>query len=471
MSETVDVVIIGAGTAGLSALREVRKQTENFLIVNDGPYGTTCARVGCMPSKALIEAANAFHRRTAFAELGIEGAEGLSVDVPAVLERVRRLRDDFVAGTERITDELDERNLPGRARFVAPDTLDVDGQRIRARTIIVATGSRPIVPPHWEELGPRLLTTDTLFEQRTLPATMAVVGLGAIGVEIAQALARLGIRITAFGSSTPIAGIGDPAIHEQAEKVLSQEFTMHRGARAEATLDVDEVCVRAGDREVRVGAVLAAMGRRPNIDDLGLDQLGVPLDEHGMPPLDRATLQIGDLPVYLVGDANEGLEIMHEAGDEGYISGFNSLARSATRFLRRTPMYIVFADPNIVRVGRSYADLEPAQVAIGEVDFEHQGRARVAAIARGKLRLYANRQDGRLLGAEMMAPHGEHLAHLLGLAMSQKLTVHDCLRMPFYHPVLEEGLRTALRDASRQLHEPSRSDLASCDPVGAEALD
>src|SRR5262245_63785560 len=104
MSDSYDVVIIGAGTAGLSALREVRKQTQNFLIVNDGPYGTTCARVGCMPSKALIESARAFHRRVDFGELGLVGGERVSVDLPKVLERVRRLRDDFVAGTVEITD-------------------------------------------------------------------------------------------------------------------------------------------------------------------------------------------------------------------------------------------------------------------------------------------------------------------------------------------------------------------------------
>ena len=101
MSQPLDTIIIGAGTAGLAALREVRKRTERYLIVNEGPWGTTCARVGCMPSKSLIEAANAFHRRHAFAEFGLRGAEGLTADIPAVLQRVRNLRDDFVAGARR----------------------------------------------------------------------------------------------------------------------------------------------------------------------------------------------------------------------------------------------------------------------------------------------------------------------------------------------------------------------------------
>jgi dihydrolipoamide dehydrogenase len=220
-----------------------------------------------------------------------------------------------------------------------------------------------------------------------------------------------------------------------------------------------------------VGAVLVAIGRTPNLDDLGLETLGLPLDAHGLPPIDRESLQVGALPIYLAGDANDGLAIMHEASDEGYISGFNSLASPATCFQRRTPLLIVFSDPNIARIGKGHAELDPEQIVVGEVSFEHQGRARVSAENRGKLRLYASRRGGRLLGAELMAPQGEHLAHLLALAITQKLTVHQLLRMPFYHPVLEEGLRTALRSAARQLHEAPQSDLASCEAVGAEALD
>src|SRR5688572_4398605 len=117
MTESYDVAIIGAGTAGLSALREVRKQTERFVIINEGPYGSTCARVGCMPSKALIEAANAFARRQQFAEFGIRGGEQLRADIPAVLQRVRRLRDQFVAGAIKLTDSVGERNLAGQAQF------------------------------------------------------------------------------------------------------------------------------------------------------------------------------------------------------------------------------------------------------------------------------------------------------------------------------------------------------------------
>ncbi len=199
MADSFDVIIIGAGSAGLSALRQVRKHTERYALINDGPYGTTCARVGCMPSKALIEAANAFHARHAHRAFGISGSEALTVNVPAVLRRVRSLRDRFVAGTLQITDALDERNISGRARLLGPNRVEVNGRRLEARSIVLATGSRPVLPEPWRKLGGRVLTTDTLFEQTTLPQRMGVIGTGAIGIEMAQALSRLGLDVHLFG--------------------------------------------------------------------------------------------------------------------------------------------------------------------------------------------------------------------------------------------------------------------------------
>ncbi len=201
MSQPLDTLIIGAGTAGLAALREVRKRTDRYLIVNEGPWGTTCARVGCMPSKALIEAANAFHRRHAFEAFGLRGAEGLTADIAAVLQRVRALRDQFVAGALQATDTLGAARMAGRATVLGPNAVDIDGTPYATRSIIIATGSRPRVPDEWLAFGDRILTTDTLFEQPTLGPRVAVIGMGVIGVEIAQALARLGIEVAAFTTS------------------------------------------------------------------------------------------------------------------------------------------------------------------------------------------------------------------------------------------------------------------------------
>jgi dihydrolipoamide dehydrogenase len=201
----------------------------------------------------------------------------------------------------------------------------------------------------------------------------------------------------------------------------------------------------------------------------------VPLDAHGLPPIEPCTLQVGHLPVFIAGDADRDRPLLHEAADEGHIAGINAVLAAQgeppRRFRRRTPLSIVFSQPNAAAVGLRHAQLEGQPHLVGEVDFARQGRARVAQHNYGLLRLYAQAGTGRLLGAEMCAPAGEHLAHLLALAIDRELTVHELLRMPIYHPVLEEGLRTALRDAARQLAPASDSDLSDCEAFGSSALD
>ena len=470
MSQPLDVIILGAGSAGLAALREVRKRTDHWRIVNDGPWGTTCARVGCMPSKMLIEAANAYHARRALHTFGIEGADALRVDLPAVLRRVRALRDDFVAGTLAATD-AGERAISGHARLLDAQRVEVNGQVHTARRIIIATGSRPIVPEDWLAFGDRILTTDTLFEQPTLGPRVAVIGLGPLGVEIAQALARLGVEVMAFATGKTVAGLSDPAINDALLARLRDEFIVNVGDKAELREVAGGIQVTNGSATVVVDQVVAAMGRRPNLEHLGLDTLGVELDDKGRPPIDPCTLQVGDLPVFIAGDADGDRPLLHEAADEGHIAGLNALAPTPRGFARRTPLAITFSQPQAAVVGQRHADLPEGQWVGGTVDFARQGRARVAQCNHGRLNVYAEHGSGRLLGAELCAPAGEHMAHLLALAVEQRLTVHDLLRMPFYHPVLEEGLRTALRDAASRLPKASDSDLAACEAYGASALD
>jgi dihydrolipoamide dehydrogenase len=466
-----DVIIIGAGSAGLAALREVKKRTDNVLMINHGPYGTTCARVGCMPSKAFIEAARAYHRRHDLAAFGIGGADGLSVDIPAVLTRTRELRDGFVAGTLEAIDDLGHRSIRGKARLESPGTVTVGDRRYQARAIVLATGSSPVVPAPWRALGPGVFTTDELFELPDLPRRLAVIGLGAIGAEIAQSAAHLGVEVSGFELLETLAGATDPEVNEAAVAALGRDLTLHLGAAAEVTASAGGFTVTAGDARAQVDGVLVALGRRPNLQDLGLDTLGVALDKRGMPEVDPETLQIGDLPVFLAGDANGQTPILHEAADEGHIAGLNAIGPDVRRFPRRTPLGIVFMDPNVAAVGRRFAELDLPATAIGEVSFARHGRARMARTNEGILRVYAAKADGRLLGAEMCAPAGEHLAHLLALAIERGLTVHQMLRMPFYHPVIEEGLRTALRRAGREVPPCGDSDLAACDAYGMEALD
>jgi dihydrolipoamide dehydrogenase len=146
------------------------------------------------------------------------------------------------------------------------------------------------------------------------------------------------------------------------------------------------------------------------------------------------------------------------------------MRRDAECFQRRTPLAIVFTDPNIAVVGRSCGSLAAGEAVVGEVDLRNQGRLRMSGEDRGRIHVYADAKSGRLLGAELCAPRGEHLAHWLALAVQHQATIEDLLRAPFYHPVVEEGLRTALRNASKQLRATPGPDLAACEGSAAMAL-
>jgi len=471
MLDKVDVAIIGAGTAGLAALREVQRRSDDVVLINKPPYGTTCARVGCMPSKALIASANAFHARTMLETFGIAGADQLSADIPAVMTRVRELRDYFVQGVLKSIKDLGDRNIQGQARLDGPNRVVVDGHQIEARQIILAPGSSPIVPKPWQKFSDHILTTDSLFEARDLPARMGVIGLGAIGVEMAQALSRLGIEVHAFDGSDHMAGISDDKVAETLRQSLSQEFAIHVGVEVDLAEADGGVKITWGEESVVVDKVLVAVGRRPNVQDLGLNSLGVALDDKGMPEVDPNTMRIGDTPVLFAGDANGIRPILHEGADEGHIAGLNATSDEPVPMDRRTPLTVTFCTPQVASVGKRAGELDLEDCLVGEFNFSAQGRARIMQENYGLLRIYATRDEGRLLGAEMAVPAAEHTAHLLALAVKQGLTVYDLLGMPFYHPTLEEGLRTALRKIARQLPPCGISDLAGCAPLNAEALE
>ena len=456
----VDVAVIGAGSAGLPAFRAARKYTENIVLIEGGTYGTTCARVGCMPSKLLIAAAEAAHSVEAASGFGVHASKP-TINGEEVMGRVRRERDRFVSFVLKDVENIDEKHLIRKhATFLDDRTLQVGDSTIDAKTIVIATGSSPIVLPMFDEIGDRLIVNDDIFEWETLPESVAVFGSGVIGLELGQAMHRLGVRIRLFGRSGSIKPLSDMAIRDYAEKVFKSEFFLDTKANLLGLERVvNKVKIRFVDHEdgiekaEKFDYVLVATGRSPNVKGLGLENTSLKLDSRGVPIFDPATMQCGNSSVFIAGDANNILPLQHEAADEGYIAGDN-----AGRFpeiksgLRRSPLAIVFCDPQIAMVGQSWKEIEGQKdVVVGKIFFEGQGRSRVILKNKGLMHIYADRNSGLFLGSEFIGPQAEHLAHLLSWAHQQKMTIPQMLQMPFYHPVIEEGLRTALRDVSAQL--------------------
>ncbi|WP_299819600.1 dihydrolipoyl dehydrogenase [uncultured Jannaschia sp.] len=463
-----DVAVIGAGTAGLAAERAARAAGATTRLIDERFAGTVCATVGCMPSKLLIAAGQAAHRARRAPIFGIEPG-GVTVDGAAVMARLRTERDRFVAATRASFDELPSGTcLKGRARFTGPARLALDtGDTVDARAVVIAAGAFPMVPGPFQALGDLVLTNRTVFELETLPGSLAVIGGGAIGLELAQAMARLGVRTSLFDHAETLGGSRDAAVQGALAEVLGEEVTLHLGVEVEAERLGDAACLRwsgASEGEARFERVLVATGRPPQLAVLDLEAAGLPLDDGGVPRFDPGTLQCGDAPVFVAGDANGDRPVLHEAADEGALAGRNAAAwPDVASVARSVPFRLTFTDPPFAVLGAPAGEGS----VIGTASYADQGRARVEARAEGLVRLYADAPDGRLTGAELFAPGADHMAHLLALALARGETAAALLDLPFYHPTLEEGLKPALREICGATEVASRSGRDNGDPPGA----
>lgn len=453
----VKIAIIGAGTAGLSALDAVRETTDDVVLIEGHQWGTTCARTGCMPSKLLIAAARSARAARGAETFGVKASP--TVDGRSVLERVRRLRDDFVEGVlENVRDLPDGMAIEGEVRFEGAGRLDVGGEVLEAERIIIATGSQAFVPDELEEgTGGRYMTIADIFERDDLPESLLIFGAGVIGSEVAQAMTDLGVRVRVLSKGGSIGFLSDPRVNERARAIFASEYSL------DTEVDLGEMGWE-GDRfrcqfkdggdwhEESFAAVLVATGRKPRLDGLDLGKAGIDMADGG-PDFDSETRQIKGTdthPVFIAGDADGERMVLPKATWSGKAAGLHAAAfPQKPGFSPPAPLGIAFTEPSMAQVGQRWQALADRQdVIIGEADFSDQGRSRCEDRNRGLLRIYAEQATGRILGAEAIAPDAEHWMHLLAWGMQAKLSVHTMADMPVYHPVTEEGLRTALRHAA-----------------------
>lgn len=471
ITKTVAVAVIGAGTAGQNAFRQASKSTKDIVIINDGFWTTVCATVGCMPSKLLIAAANRAHDAKCSAQFGVHAQ--VKIDGKQVMARVQEERNRFANGVKKQVDSWPEdKKISGRAYINKQGLIEVNNELIKADKIIIATGSSPFIPEGWaDKLGDRLLTSDNVFELTDLPSSLAVIGAGSIGLEIAQAMTRLGVAVTLFNRVNRVASLQDEDINQKAIECLGCELTMALSSK------VHDVGVQRNDAGKQLAFidyqdnegnsqswhgdyVLVATGRRNNIEQLGIENLGVLLDDKNSPKnLDINTGQIGELEVYIIGDANAHIPLLHVASDEGFSAGSVVCENNTDATIRppAIPLSIVFCEPQIINVGKSLPEIKQdakLEYVIGKVSFDNQGRSRVMGVNCGLLHIYGCKKTDKILGASMVGPDAEYVAHILAVAITNELSIKELLNTPFYHPTILEGLRTALRDVQDQMNIP-----------------
>lgn len=466
MAEHVyDVVIIGAGTAGQTAYSQAIKYSNNILVINDGKWDTTCARVGCMPSKLLIEAAKRVHKSHTAGEFGIYNTT--HIDGAQVMQRVQQKRDYFAGHAQAEVDAWPtEQKLQGHASFVNANTLKVGEQLIHAKATVIATGSVPVVPEGWyEKLQGRLLTSDTVFELLTLPKSLGVIGTGAIGIELAQAFARLGVQVHVFARKTLLGGLSSPELRQQATDLIAQDLNLISNSsiqNAQLVNDAVQISYMANGQTTTldVDYLLYATGRSANLADLNLQNIDSKYLGRLTSYINEQTRQLDLLPLFVAGDVAESRALQHEAAYAGRVAGMNAARYPHIEALKPyTPLGIVFSDPQMATAGQGYEQLTNSNIEFRTsiVSFQRQGRATVMAENKGGIQLYGCPTTRKLLGAELLTVEAEHMAHLLTWSIQQGMTVDQLLTMPFYHPVLEEGLRSAITRLKREIDNTIRS--------------
>lgn len=456
-----DLIIIGAGTAGISAYKEAIKYTQNLLIVNEGPWDTTCARVGCMPSKVLISSANRAHDIQNADNLGL--SLNSKIDTSKVMQRVRELRDSFTAATLKDVNKWpEEHKLSGKAEFTSADTVQINGKAYSAKSFIIAVGSTPSYEKNWkDELQERLITSDQIFELKQLPKSLAVVGSGVIALELAQAMTRLGVEVTIFARSRKVGSLSSPNLQKIAQDTLSQELNIKFEVLPESVRKTSqgvEISYQQDNQEFKLLSeyLLVATGRKSYLSSLKLERISPDFKDLKELPVDPSTKQLDKYPIFIIGDAHTNTPLQHEAAHEGREAVKNCLNLQTIENIKTlVPLGIVFSAPEMATVGQSYKKLkaENRDFIIGFSSYENQGRAKVLAKNKGAVEIYIDKESKKILGAELFVESAEHMAHLLAWMMDENITIDQVLNKPFYHPTLEEGLRTALKHARRQLNQ------------------
>ena len=487
MTRTFHAVVIGAGPGGyVAAIRLAQLGLRTALVEKDA-LGGACLNWGCIPSKALVAAANLVDDSRSAMRRGVVGepqcAQQCTDEID--LRKLREFKDAVVeklAGGVRM---LERRNgvaiLRGRARFVSPRAVEIEGAggkaRVEAQAFVVATGARPVAPPGFAFGEPGVWSVREALELREVPRRLVVLGGGAIGLEIGAAYARLGSRLTVVERLPSILpGIDPAAVRVVARGLRRRKATLLVGARATrlerrgAELGV-RVEVDGSEQVVICDSVLAAVGARPNTDDLGLEAAGVKMGGGGVVEVDPS-MQTSVRGIYCIGDAAGPPLLAHKASREAEIAADAIAGRRARRWLAMPN--VVFTDPEIATVGRSEeeARAEGREPVVGKFAFAALGRALVIDRPEGFVKVVADRGSRRLLGVTIVGAEASNLIAEAALALEVGATLEDVARTVHPHPTLSEAFmeacKAALGIAIRALNGPGRPGKAG--PRGARAL-
>ncbi|MBK0392609.1 mercuric reductase [Ramlibacter algicola] len=451
--EQWDAIVIGAGQAGPALSARLAKAGLRVALVERQRLGGTCVNTGCTPSKTLIASAAVAHLVARAHEFGVNARPPASADYRAVLERVHAVSDESRAGLGTWLASIGGLTvILGNARFVDSDTVSVGKRQLRAPRIFLNVGCRPVEPPWARAAGVQFLTTDTFFDLRELPSDLLIVGGGPVGLELGQALQRLGSNVTVVERAARLL----PREDEDAAKVI-QDSLVADGVRFFLSADCFHLergstgpCLTFLQGRDRVGVegshVLVAVGRQPNTADLGLDEAGVAVDERGFIKTD-GQLRTTQPGVWALGDANGRGAFTHTSWNDYEIVAGAVLDGEQRSVEGRAARYAVFTDPPLARIGASTQEASRTGkgVLTGVMPMTRVRRAVERGDTRGFMRVLADADTGQVLGATFVCASADEVIHPLVNAMSTGTTVRQLAAIPAIHPTISELVPTLLQ--------------------------
>ena len=447
-------MVIGAGPGGYTAAIKAAQLGMKTAIVEKGKnLGGTCLNVGCIPSKALLSSSELFHEaQHGFKSHGIK-AEGVTMDVAAMLKRKDGVVSKMARGIDYLMNKNGIEHVSGSGRIVNAGEVEVTGgeatRTLKTKRILIATGSSVSGLPFLEFDGETVLSSDHAIALGQAPESMIVIGGGAIGLELGSVWARLGTKVTVVEFLTRIAAIFDEDITQALQKLLQKQgLKFHLGTgveSAEKTKTGIKLTAAKGDKSLELEAekVLVAVGRKPNTDGLGATEAGVELDERGRIRTD-AEWQTNVPGIYAIGDVIAGPMLAHKAEQEA-VAAVERMAGKAGRVNYDTIPWVIYTAPEVAAVGLTEAEAKEKghEVSVGAFPFQANGRAVAGAHADGLAKIIADKATDRVLGAQILSANASELIAEAVLLMEFDGSAEDLARTIHAHPTMSEGLREA----------------------------
>jgi dihydrolipoamide dehydrogenase len=465
LAEMQDLIVIGGGSGGFAAAMRAAQLGGKVTLVEEVHYGGNCMHKACIPSKLLMTTARLIGSIRKAGRLGIQvGEPGLDMDT--LHKRKDLMIKGFQIGTERLLADYGITLVKGRGRLVARDTVEVGGEQITARNVLVATGSVAAPQPIEGVDLPRVIGTEEAIELREVPARIAILGSKPWDLELAQYFHTMGSEVTLIESGPQLLPEADHAIAQRLGKLLHDAgVVIKRGVAVEAIRQGDDgtlvVVLAEGQGEVIADKVLAAH-RLPNSAGLGLDELGVKLALSGVEGMEQGAVLVNERMetsvshIYAVGDVTAGPMWSHKANAEGIVAGENAMGLISKMDYDVMPRCL-YTWPEVAWVGltEEQAEAQGIKVSIGEVPTAINLYAMILDETAGVIKIIADRRYGEILGVHIMAPGAVDLINVAAVAMLSEATIDELMRLISMHPALGEAVVDAAMDVEkRSLHLP-----------------